>query len=122
MGTLVAPAPVPSALIASLIANSNVGVARYDITPDAQNYLDKYYVPTGRLTIPVVSVHNYWDPLVPFFHERALAEAAAAADASSMLLQRGVPNYGHCNFSTPLVVSSFQTLANWVTMGTKPAS
>jgi pimeloyl-ACP methyl ester carboxylesterase len=122
MGTLVAPAAVPSALIASLIANSNVGVARYDITPDAQNYLDKYYVPTGRLTIPVVSVHNYWDPLVPFFHERALAEAAAAADASSMLLQRGVPNYGHCNFSTPLVVSSFQTLANWVTMGTKPAS
>jgi pimeloyl-ACP methyl ester carboxylesterase len=122
MGTLVAPAPVPSALIASLIANSNVGVARYDITPDAQNYLDKYYVPTGRLTIPVVSVHNFWDPLVPFFHEPALAQAAAAAGASGMLLQRGVPNYGHCNFSTALVVSSFQTLANWVTMGPKPAS
>jgi hypothetical protein len=97
-------------------------VTRYDITPDAQNYLDKYYVPTGRLTIPVVSVHNFWDPLVPFFHEPALAQAAAAAGASGMLLQRGVPNYGHCNFSTPLVVSSFKTLANWVTTGVKPAS
>jgi len=127
MGTLVAPAPVPSALIASMIAASNgtptvPGVTRYDITPDAQNYLDKYYVPTGGLSIPVVSVHNFWDPLVPFFHERALAEAATAAGASGMLLQRGVPNYGHCNFSTPLVVSSFQTLANWVTTGVKPAS
>jgi len=37
-------------------------------------------------------------------------------------LQRAVPSYGHCNFSTPLVVSSFQTLANWVTTGVKPAS
>jgi pimeloyl-ACP methyl ester carboxylesterase len=127
MGTLVAPAPVPSALIASMIAASNgtptvPGVTRYDITPDAQNYLDKYYVPTGGLRIPVVSVHNYWDPLVPFFHEQALAATAAAAGSSSMLLQRGVPNYGHCNFSTPLVVGSFQTLANWVRTGVKPAS
>jgi hypothetical protein len=122
MGTLVAPASVPGALIASMIANSNVGVARFDMPPDAQNYLDRYYVPTGRLTIPVVSVHNFWDPLVPFFHEPALAQAVAAAGASNMLLQRGVPNYGHCVFSTPLVVSSFQTLANWVTTGVKPAS
>jgi len=127
MGTLVAPAPVPSALIASMIAASNgtpvtPGVTRYDITPDAQNYLDRYYVPTGRLTIPVVSVHNFFDPLVPFFHEPALAQITAAAGASSMLLQRGVPNYGHCNFSTPLVVSSFQTLTNWVTTGVKPAA
>ena len=127
MGTLVAPAPVPSALIASMIAASNgtpvvPGVTRYDITPDAQNYLDRYYVPTGRLTIPVVSVHNFWDPLVPFFHEQALAQITASAGASNMLLQRGVPNYGHCNFSTPLVVSSFQTLTNWVTTGVKPAA
>ena len=42
--------------------------------------------------------------------------------ASSMLLQRGMPNYGHCNFPTPLVVSSFQTLVNWVGTGVKPAS
>ena len=127
MGTLVAPAPVPSALIASMIAASNgtpvaPGVTRYDITPDAENYLDKYYVPTGRLTIPVVSVHNYWDPLVPFFHEPAFAQITAVAGASNMLLQRGVPNYGHCNFSTPLVVSSFQTLTNWVETGVKPAA
>jgi hypothetical protein len=127
MGALVAPASVPSALIASMIAASNgtpvvPGVTRYDITPDAQNYIDRYYVPTGRLTIPVVSVHNFWDPLVPFFHEPALAQIAASAGASSMLLQRGVPNYGHCNFPTPLVVSSFQTLTNWVTTGVKPAA
>jgi len=77
----------------------------------------------GNLEIPVLSVHNLWDPLVPFpVNEPAFANTVRDAGASSMLLQRGVPNYGHCNFPTPLVVSSFQTLVNWVGSGEKPAS
>jgi pimeloyl-ACP methyl ester carboxylesterase len=122
MGTPAVPDPSLVPLIASMIAASNVGVTRYDMPPDAQNYLEKYYAPTGDLRIPVMSVHNFFDPLVPFFHEPALAQAAASAGASNMLLQRGVPNYGHCNFPTPLVVSSFQTLATWVATGVKPVS
>jgi hypothetical protein len=122
MGTPAVPAAALIPIIQGMIAASNQGVTRYDITPDAQNYLERYYVPTGNLKIPVVSVHNFWDPLVPFFHEPAFANIVASAGASDMLLQRGVPNYGHCNFPTPLVVSSFQTLASWVTTGVKPAS
>jgi len=122
MGTPAVPVPALVPIIQGMIAASNQGVTRYDITPDAQNYLERYYVPTGNLKIPVVSVHNFWDPLVPFFHEPAFANSVASAGASDMLLQRGVPNYGHCNFPTPLVMSSFQTLANWVTTGVKPAS
>ena len=122
VGTPVVPDPALKLVIASMIAGSNVSVTRYDMPPDARNYLDKYYVPTGSLKIPVVSVHNFWDPLVPFFHEPAFANITASASASGMLLQRGVPSYGHCNFSTQLVVDSFQTLASWVTTGVKPAS
>lgn len=122
MGTAVVPIAGLTPVIQGMIAASNQSVARYDITPAAQNYLEKNYVPSGNLQIPVVSVHNFWDPLVPFFHEATLAQTVAAAGASSMLLQRGVPNYGHCNFPTPLVVSSFQTLTNWVSTGNKPAS
>jgi hypothetical protein len=65
-------------------------------------------------------VHNVFDPLVPFFHEGALTGIVRGAGALNMLLQRAVPNYGHCNFSTPLVVGSFQTLATWVNTGVKP--
>ncbi|HJQ11877.1 MAG TPA: alpha/beta hydrolase-fold protein [Gemmatimonadaceae bacterium] len=125
MGTPVVPAAALTPLIASMIAGSNAeetGVARYDSPPDAQNYLQNNYIPTGNISIPVVSVHNLWDPLVPFFHEPALATAATGAGSSGNLLQRAVPNYGHCNFPTPLVVSSFQTLADWVRTGVKPAS
>jgi pimeloyl-ACP methyl ester carboxylesterase len=106
--------------IASMIAAANEGVQRFEMTPDARNYLEQYYVPSGRLEIPVVSVHNFWDPLVPFFHEPALATTVAAAGASDMLWQQGVPNYGHCNFPTSLVVGSFQKLVNWVENGVRP--
>ncbi|MFL5488461.1 MAG: hypothetical protein ACJ8AJ_08250 [Gemmatimonadaceae bacterium] len=132
MGTpAVPPLPGLSGVIASMVAGSQnpppgrTGVARYDITPDALNYLQRNYLPTGNLQIPVVSVHNYLDPLVPFFHEAAFAQVAAG---SGMLLQRGVPNYGHCTFSpsqalsNALVVDSFQTLVDWVTTGDKPTS
>jgi predicted esterase len=122
MGTLAAPIPGLAPVIQGMIAGSNQSVTRYDTTPAAQNYLEKNYAPSGNLQIPVISVHNLWDPLVPFFHEPALAQTVAAAGAGSMLLQRAVPNYGHCNFPTTLVVSSFQSLVNWVSTGTKPAA
>jgi pimeloyl-ACP methyl ester carboxylesterase len=122
MGTPAVPSLTLIPLVEGMIAGSNTAVPRYDITIDAQNYLVRNYVPTGNLGIPVVSVHNLWDYLVPFFHEPALKKLATDAGASSMLLQRTVGNYGHCNFETSVVVSSFQTLANWVTTGVKPAS
>jgi len=112
--------PAASAVLQALIAGSNQGVARFDSPVDAQNYLEKYYVPTGKLRIPTVSVHNVFDPLVPFFHEGALTGIVRDAGALNMLLQRAIPNYGHCNFSTPLVVNSFETLVNWVNTGVKP--
>ena len=122
VGTLALPVAALEPVIRSMIAASNVGVARYDITPDAQNYLNGNYLPAGDFQIPVMTVHNAWDPLVPFFHEPALAGLASGGGGSANLLQRTVVNYGHCNFSTPTVVSSFQTLAGWVTTGVKPAS
>jgi pimeloyl-ACP methyl ester carboxylesterase len=111
---------LPGVPFADIIRAVNAGVQRFDMTPDARNYLEKYYVPTGHLQIPVVSVHNFWDPLVPYFHEPAFAQTVAAAGASDMLWQQGVPNYGHCNFQTSLVVGSFGKLVNWVENGVKP--
>ena len=119
LGTPVIPNPVGLSL---MIAAANAGVTRYDIAPDARNYLNKYYVPTGQLGFPVVTVHNLWDPLVPYFHEPALAGIVAAAGESDMLLQRAVPNYAHCDFPTSLVTASFRTMVDWVTTGNKPAN
>jgi pimeloyl-ACP methyl ester carboxylesterase len=119
MGTPAVPVPQLIPVIQAMIAASNTRVTRYDLAPDAANYLAQNYLPTGNLRIPVLSVHNFFDPLVPFFHETAYGSVASG---SNMLVQRTVPAYGHCTFSTSLVVGSFQDLVGWVTTGIKPVS
>lgn len=120
LGTPVIPSQ--AAALAGLIAQANAGVARYDIAPDAANYLAKYYTPTGNLPFPTITVHALWDYFVPYFHETTLAGLVQAAGKSDLLVQRGVPTYTHCDLQASLVISSFQDLVNWVTTGTKPAN
>ena len=111
--------PIPAAVMAGLIAQADAGVARFEMTPDARNYLEQHYTPTGRLQVPVVTIHNRWDYLVPAFHEDAFAAAVNAAGASDMLWQWraadgkiGVPNYGHCdNIPVALLMGAFDRLA-----------
>jgi len=122
--TLGTPAiPGTAAQLAPVIAAVNAAVQRYDMTPDARNYLENYFVPSGNLRIPVLTLHTSWDYLVPFFHEPAFAAIVENAGASDMLLQRTVFTYGHCSdFGTPLIISTFQSLVDWVKTGVKPAN
>jgi pimeloyl-ACP methyl ester carboxylesterase len=121
-GTAVVPALTP--VLDAMIAAANAGVDRFVSPPDAQNFLERYYVPTGDLEVPVITVHNRWDYLVPYRHEAAFAQIVAEAGASDMLLQRTVMDFGHCAnapFRTA-VVQSVLDLVGWATTGVKPAS
>jgi pimeloyl-ACP methyl ester carboxylesterase len=110
--------PLPPSLLAAI----NAGVKRYTATPDAVNYFEKYYTPSGALTIPTVTLHTTRDPVVPIFHESLFASAVSASDKLSLLLPRTVDRYGHCSFTTEEMLSAFQALSSWVETGTKPAS
>lgn len=96
------------------------GVKRFQSTPDAENYLNKYYEPTGDLKIPVLSVHTTRDPSVPFGHQAVLREKVAAAGASSMLFTRPISRYGHCTFTSTEMVSGVKDLARWAESGVAP--
>jgi predicted alpha/beta hydrolase family esterase len=96
--------------LAGLLQLANATVERTSITPAAANYLANYYQPTGDLRIPLVTLHNFWDPVVPFLHEPALATIVAAAGASGMLEQRTAFSYGHCNFTTAEAMGAFEAM------------
>jgi pimeloyl-ACP methyl ester carboxylesterase len=121
LGAPVLPAPLVPAL-QTLIGESNGGVARYTMAQSAENYLEHSFTPSGDLRIPVLTVHNTWDPGVPAFHEQALLEKASAAGATGMLKQRSLPTYGHCNIPTAYAVQSLTDLVSWATTGVKPAN
>lgn len=108
------------ALPAGTLAAINAGIDRFATTPDALAYVDHHYEPTGALEIPMVTLHNMYDPTAPFFNETLLASAVSSAGRSDLLLQQSFARYGHCTFSTAEMMSGFQALVQFVASGQKP--
>ena len=117
-------AAVPAGVLAAL--NGQVdgmpGVERFVSTPDAEAYVNKYYEPTGKLAIPVLSIHTTRDPSVPFQHQAVLRKKVADAGASSMLHTRPIPRYGHCTFNTDEMLTGVKDLATWAQTGVAPTN
>ena len=115
-------AAYPGLLDAATLEAVNGAAGRFTATPDAMAYLDRYYVPSGALGVPTITLHTTRDPLVPAFHEVEFGQAVAGQGSASRLLQRSVERYGHCTFTTGEMVDAFQALAGWVSTGQKPAN
>jgi fermentation-respiration switch protein FrsA (DUF1100 family) len=113
---------LPASVLQPLVDVANATVARYTADPSALNYWERYYTPTGALRVPVITVHNTWDPAIPAFAETALYEKVLAAGATANLVQRLYPAFGHCAIPAAVQTQSFLDLVNWVTSGLKPAN
>jgi len=85
----------------------NLKVARFDVSGAALNYLENNYQTSGALSRPLVTLHNIWDPVVPYWHESLYAGKAQAAHSDGYLVQVPVARYGHCNFTSAEVLLSF---------------
>lgn len=113
------PLPVQQALQPYVNA-INANVDRFAITPDAVRFRDKYYLPTGDLQMPTITIHNVFDPVVPFFHEADFRTAVIGAGKAGLLEQRTAANpYGHCRIEPAEVISAFDALTAQVS-GAQP--
>jgi pimeloyl-ACP methyl ester carboxylesterase len=99
----------------------NLGIERFQGTPDAVNYFEKYFSPAGSVQIPMLTLHTRWDPVAPFDQERDYAQKVADAGGSTWLTQRSIISYGHCNINAAETMSGFDALVAWVNGGAKPA-
>ena len=108
-------------LPASISGPLNACVERYTATADAQAWTEHYGEPSGDLRIPVLTLHNTRDPVVPLFHEQLLADAVHARGRDAFLLQRQKNSYGHSAFTTAELLAGFLDLVHWVDTGVKPA-
>jgi pimeloyl-ACP methyl ester carboxylesterase len=76
---------------------------------------------SGRLPIPVVSLHTIGDLFVPLSMEQIYARRAIAEGASDRLVTRAIRDHNHCGFAVPEESAAFAALVNWVETGVKPA-
>jgi pimeloyl-ACP methyl ester carboxylesterase len=113
---------LPPNLLDPVVAFANANVKRYTFDPAGLNFMENYFQPTGVLRIPVLTLHNSWDPGIPAFHERVLYNKVETAGFTQNLLQRFYPGFGHCEIPGVFQAQNFLDMVNWVTTGTKPAS
>jgi pimeloyl-ACP methyl ester carboxylesterase len=102
----------------------NAAIGRFDADRAGAVWAAKNFTPSGELKLPTITVHNRWDPLVPYFHEQIFGARVASAGAMGLLVQRSDPawGYGHCTMPAAAQVQAITDLATWVATGVKPAS
>jgi pimeloyl-ACP methyl ester carboxylesterase len=101
------------ALPGALLEQINKNVNRFTATHVADKWLDRSYEPTGKLQIPLLTVHKRFDRLVPFSHEAGYAAIVADRGRTELLRQQTVEDYGHCEFGVPATIAAFTELVNW---------
>lgn len=76
---------------------------------------------SGRLPIPVVSLHTIGDLFVPFSMEQIYSRRAGEQGAADLLVTRAIRDHGHCGFAVVEEEQAFADLVRWVEEGVKPA-
>lgn len=85
----------------------NKKVERVDGNPA---YLRDYYLTTGELDQPLVTLHTLLDGAVPFRHELYYFDRVANKGRSKYLTVLPVVGYGHCAFEPYQVLGAFALL------------
>ena len=76
---------------------------------------------SGRIRVPVLTMHNLGDLFVPFGMEVDYAADVAKRGRSHLLVQRAIRGVGHCGFTTAEYEQGFADLVDWVETGKRPA-
>lgn len=102
--------------------NDSIVRVRKDRGVNRKRFLRLQRVPeiTGRISIPVLSVHTLGDLFVPFSNEQIYARDVAAHRRSDLLVSRATRAIGHCEFSSDELIQTFNDLVLWVNEGVKP--
>jgi pimeloyl-ACP methyl ester carboxylesterase len=100
----------------------NDGVHRYRAEAKASAWLARWYTPSGKLTRPMLALHDVGDPLVPAAGTFTYALTAQRAGHGENFVQQYVDRSGHCVFEPGEVGRAFDQLVDWVGTGKRPAS
>ncbi|HKM74511.1 MAG TPA: DUF6351 family protein [Stellaceae bacterium] len=76
---------------------------------------------TGKIRVPVMSLHETADFRVPFRLEQDYRRRTEKAGTSHLLVQRAVRSPGHCGIENEVREPAFDDLVAWIEKGTVPA-
>ncbi len=88
----------------------NRNIARFSADPKALTEINRYYQTSGKLSIPLVTLHNTQDPADPYWHETLYNLKVLASGSASKHVNLPVFRVGHCNFTAGEAVFAFSVM------------
>jgi dienelactone hydrolase len=100
----------------------NARVRRIQPAKDARSATTDpvYAEPTGRLTAPLLTLHETGDAWVPLSLEQSYRRRTLAAGTDHLLVQRAVRGPGHCAVDGDTRRQAFDDLVAWIERGVRP--
>jgi pimeloyl-ACP methyl ester carboxylesterase len=93
----------------------NRRVARFTADPVALTNIANSYETSGKLQIPLVTMHTTGDPIVPSWHQSLYGQKVIANNPASPFMPVEIDRYGHCAFTLDEIQQAFGQLAYMVT-------
>lgn len=87
----------------------NAGVARIAADASALANIPPYNT-SGRVRVPLVTMHTTGDEVVPFWHQVLYRKKLVMNGSLPYVTQIPIARYGHCNFTTVEVLAAFGIL------------
>ena len=88
----------------------NREIQRFQADPAALEEIEAYYQTSGRLSVPLVTLHTTGDPFVPYWHDLLYRWKAFWNRSSRYHSHIPAFRYGHCNFNVVEGVAAFAVL------------
>jgi pimeloyl-ACP methyl ester carboxylesterase len=94
---------------------------RIAASPAAVSYLTTYASPTGGLRVPVLTIHDLGDGLVPATEEQSYASAVERSGHAGLLRQLFVARAGHCTWTPAEQLVALDMLLTRIHRGSWPS-
>jgi hypothetical protein len=88
----------------------NLRVKRFKADPAALANVAAKYETTGKLKLPLVTLHTLSDPVIPYWHEPLYTGKTLFAGTLLDRVNLPVSAYGHCNFSSTGILAAFSLM------------
>ncbi|HVZ42893.1 MAG TPA: hypothetical protein VHA82_03700 [Ramlibacter sp.] len=98
----------------------NAGVLRYPADPAAVAQLAADSAPTGRVNVPILTLHAVDDPTAFVEFESAYRAVLERAGTADLLVQTFSDDAEHSYLGDTKYVAEFQALLAWIDQGNKP--
>jgi len=100
----------------------NNRITGYRSDQSARSYLHLYADYTGRVRVPILSIHTIFDELITVTSETVYKDLLESTGNADLLYQAYFNETGHCNFDTVDIVQAIDAMYVWLSEGTKPSA